>query len=199
MTKSEEWWLLGGVLFLLWVESRRKPGETYYTPMPDWTAPEFEPKEIEILEPKLKPATFAQMQSAYVAAYRNVTGEVPSPHMLAMLLAQSALETGQWKKMYEWNPANITTQGKRGFYRLPGDTTHKYAAYPDAVTGAAAHVALLGRRYPKAMGAMLADAPELVAKLLKEGGFYEAPLGQYAQTLRALFDQFLPLMPGPVT
>jgi hypothetical protein len=174
-------------------------GQSHTVPMPDWHQPEYSPTEIEILSPKLTPSTFEEMLGSYVRAFKTVTGEVPSMRMLGMTLAQSALETGQWKKMWEWNPANITTQGKRGFYRLPGDSAHKYAAYPSADSGAAAHVGLLGRKYPKSMGLMLTATPAEVAAMLKQEGFYEAAAGPYAEQMTKLFDQFMPRLPGPVT
>lgn len=205
MTKEEDstWLLVAGVLFLLWAARRATGEDTYTVPMPDYTRPEFDPHEVE-LEPRKTPATFEQMTGAYVRAYRNAMGEAPGNRLLAMLLAQSALETGQWQSMWEWNPANITTSAKRGFFRLKNpdgsvDIAHKYAPYPDAQTGASAHVLLLARKYPRALGAMLADAPETVVHELKAGKFFEADEGPYATTFAQLFNQFLPRLPGPVT
>lgn len=208
MTRKQETelWTLGGIIAVyliiqngadFWENLFGTSSGDRVVPMPD-RSPANDPKAIE-LEPKLTASTFDEMLSAYMRGFRNVTGTPPSQHMLAMLLAQSALETGRWRHMYHWNTANITTQTPRGFYRLPGDTTHMYAVYPDGVTGASAHIALLARKYPRALGAFLADTPETAAHLLKEGRFYEADEDTYARGMRALFDEFMTKVPGPVT
>lgn len=205
--KEDELWALGGILAIYFIiQSGADFWENLFgtssgdriVPMPDFTKPEYEPKEIEIT-PQLTPSNFGDMLAALTRAWKVVTGDAPPRHAAAMMMAHSALETGQWRHMYEWNPTNITTSKKRGFYRLPNDETHKYAPYPDAQTGWQAYLALLSKRYPKAFGAMLSDTPALVAALLKEGGFYEADQTEYAKTLTALFGQFLPKVPGPVT
>ena len=209
--KDDEWlWLIGAGVVIYFIGRRAESSATSFlddlfgfggsrvVPMPDWQDPAYSPTEIEILSPKRTEATFDEMLSSYMRAFKTVTGEVPSMRMLGMVLAQSALETGQWKHMWEWNPANITTQGKRGFYRLPGDP-HKYAPYPNRDTGASAHIALLAKKYPKSMGLMLTATPGEVAEMLKQEGFYEAPSGPYGDQMTKLFNQFLPRLPGPVT
>jgi hypothetical protein len=205
---DETWTIIGLIALYFIVQSGGDFWEKLFgtssgdrvVPMPDWKQPAYEPKEIEITEPKLTPATFDEMAAAYMTAFKRITGDAPSQHLHAMLLAQSGLETSQWKEMYEWNPANITTLKERGFYRLKNDLDHKYAPYPDRVTGAMAHLALLVRKYPKSLSLMLTGSPaEVAAMLKKEGPFYEAPESTYARGLSALFKQFLSRVPGPVT
>lgn len=206
--RDETWWLVVGVLGLLWLESRKKPGgDSFYTPMPDWHAPEFAPKEIEIKTPKKTPATFDQMVSAFMEGYRDVTGDAPSMRTLALLLSVSAQETDEWRAMWEHNAINLTTTGKRGFFRLPGAGDLKFAPYPDDRTGASAAVAAFARKFPKSLGLMLTSSPEAVAAMMKQEGFYPTRPGEtaaqttdaYAKRMRHFFDKFSAGLPGPVT
>jgi hypothetical protein len=200
VTKSNQWWLLGGVVFLLWLESRKKPGgETYMVPMPDWTRPEFDPKAIEMPAQKT-PATFEQMRSAFMRGYRDVTGDAPPDRVLLMFLAVSAQETDEWRSMWWWNPVNLTTIAKRGYFYIPNDPDHlKYAPFPDARTGAAATVKRFAEKFPRSFGAMLASSPETVAQTMKQEGFYTGPADAYARRVRGFFDKFAAAMPGAVT
>jgi len=201
MTDRETLWLGAGVLFLLWLESRKKPGgESYTVPMPDPTRPEFAPHEIEITEPRKTPATFDEMASAFMQGYRDVTGEPPTTRVLAMFLAISAQETREWDAMWEWNPVNLTTVSKRGFFHIPGDPDGlKYAPYGNARQGAAATVKRFAEKFPKSFGLMLANSPEDVARMMRQEGFYTGPADAYARRVRAFFDKFAAGLPGPVT
>ena len=201
------WWLTrgegesGGLFGWLDKLFGAKPA-TRFEPLPDWKLPEYQPTEIEIT-PKNTPASFGKMGLAYARGFRTIFGKKIPRHVLGMLLAQSALETANWGKgFWEWNPANITTARPRGFYMLPNDASlpreqrHKYAPYPDAQTGAQAHIATLMRVHQPAWDLILANgSPEDVARSLKTTRFYESDAEGYAQGMRGEFDQIMRKLP----
>lgn len=177
---------------------------TRFEPMPDWKQTEYQPTEIEIASPAKHTSTLPRMGLAYARGFRAIFGKTIPRRTLALLLAQSAVETGNWKKgYYEYNPANITTTRMRGFYFLPNDADlpreqrHKYAPYPDEQIGAQAHIAVLMRVHRPAWDMMLTDgSPEDVARSLRQTGFYEADPEPYAAAMRAKYDEILRKLPA---
>ena len=59
-----------------------------------------------IVENKLTPLTREQAAQALSAAYRQLMGALPTAGVMALLLAQSALETGNWQKIHNFNFGN---------------------------------------------------------------------------------------------
>jgi hypothetical protein len=221
--KDNEWiWVLGigaGVWLLTnaaqgelassgglfgWLDKLFGKKKTYMQPMPDWHQTEYQPTEIEIASPKLIKSSLPKMGLAYARGFRTIFGKTIPRRTLALLLAQSAVETGNWKKgYYEYNPANITTTRQRGFYFLPDDIAlpreqrHKYAPYPDAQTGAQAHIATLMRVHVPAWELMLSDTgePEEIARELRRTGFFETDAARYGAALRGKFDEVMRKLP----
>jgi hypothetical protein len=177
---------------------------THFDVMPSYREPAYQPTEIEILSPKKVTATLPKMGLAYARGFRVIFGKTIPRRTLALLLAQSAVETGNWKKGYfEYNPANITTTRPRGFYFLPDDADlpreqrHKYAPYPDAQTGAQAHILNLTRVHRPAWDMMLSETgePEDIARSLRQTRFFEADPEPYGRALRAKFEEILRKLP----
>jgi hypothetical protein len=202
------WWLSrqleeGGKSLLDSLFGWGKP-PTRFEPMPDWKQTEYQPTEIEIAHPSNTPSRLPKMGLAYARAFRTIFGKTIPRGVLARLLAQSAVETGNWKKgFFEWNPANITTTRPRGFYFLPDDAAlpreqrHKYAPYPNAETGAAAHIATLMRVHRPAWDLILSEAPaEDIASALKESRFFESAAGPYGQAMAGKLEEILRKLPA---
>ena len=177
---------------------------TRFEPMPDWKQTEYQPTEIEIAHPRKLTATLPKMALAYARGFRVIFGKTIPRRTLALLLAQSAVETGNWKKgYYEYNPANITTTRARGFYFLPDDADlpreqrHKYAPYPDEQTGAQAHIATLMRVHRPAWDMMLSDdaTPEDIARSLRRTGFFESDPEPYGKAMASKFDEVMRKLP----
>lgn len=123
------------------------------------------------------------------AAYQDASGERPSPGALAMLAAQSAVETAGWKEMRRWNFGHITT--KTGpFFKLPNDEAHKYRIYRNAEEGARALAELLRDRYPGAWRLLGQDDVPTYAEALKARGYYETSPARYATALRSWYPSF---------
>ncbi len=58
------------------------------------------------LDAKLTPVPFRNMTHALTRCWQKLSGDTPSRESLAVLLAQSALETGHWKTSYCYNLGN---------------------------------------------------------------------------------------------
>ena len=56
-----------------------------------------------IVENKLTPLTREQAAHALTDAYLQLIGSLPTAGVTALLLAQSALETGNWQKILNFN------------------------------------------------------------------------------------------------
>lgn len=169
----------------------------------------------EMIPPKRTRLTRRQARDALLDAFAKVTGEIPSPETLAILVAQTALETGQWRSIWNYNFGNIRGQapppggwtsfrageiidGKEVFLE-PGPH-NKFRAYATAEDGARGFVEFLGvdsngdghNRYGKAWKAALEGDPEKFSLELANAGYYTANPTRYTKTLLALFRQFLP-------
>lgn len=123
-------------------------------------------------------------------AYLDTAGRRPTAPELSMLLAQSAVETGGWRKMRRWNYGMITTSSGE-FFRLVNDPKHRYAVYESPEAGAGAFVGLLARRYPEAWAALGSNSVRAYAYALKSAGYYEAEPGSYADALGSWYPGFL--------
>jgi flagellum-specific peptidoglycan hydrolase FlgJ len=125
-------------------------------------------------------------------------GRAPSSRELAMLLAQSDLETGSWQSMFGWNFGNSVV-GKSGaqWFTLkndadrPLDKRHHYRAFPSALEGASYYVRLLKKEFPRAWSALSSGDPNLYAAALKEDRYYEAPVSDYARGLASRYREVL--------
>jgi hypothetical protein len=165
---------------------------------------------------KRTPITSAQAVAVLAAAYERVIGRAPKPATLAILVAQSALETGNWSSMWLWNWGNI-----RGSYRGVSQTIKGadeiidgkrvtgaaveagFRAYPDAAAGAVDFVRFLaidttpdnGRpnRYAEAWACAEAGDVDGYCRELSEAGYYTANVVRYTMGVRALVEQYRPI------
>jgi hypothetical protein len=75
------------------------------------------------LDAKLSPVTYVDVGRAFEASWAKYLKKQPSRESLAVLLAQSALETGHWKTSYCFNLGNqkASTTWSRDFCFYPAD------------------------------------------------------------------------------
>jgi hypothetical protein len=133
------------------------------------------------LETKNTPLTPEQAADALSAGYQEVTGEVPTPEVLALLLAQSGHETADWQKLPNYAfggvKATSSTPYVQAFVTPEGDPPKRYvlafAAYPNAAEGAAAYIRTLRARAPWWEG-LQSGVPETFVSALRSipGAFY---------------------------
>ena len=119
--------------------------------------------------------TRAQARAALEKALQLKLGRWPTASELAMLAAQSALETGNWQKMWNYNWGNITTTGSPWFTlgaeKLVG--AHHYRPFNSVAEGATYYVDFLARRYPAAWALLGSGNTQAFSQALKAGGYYE--------------------------
>src|SRR5690349_20264474 len=104
------------------------------------------------LDAKLSPVTYMDLAKAFEASMAKYLKKQPSRESLAVLLAQSALETGHWKTSYCFNLGNAkaSTAWSRDFCFYPADeivnagqAAQAYALRAPRTDGVAGHDAEL--------------------------------------------------------
>jgi hypothetical protein len=160
------------------------------------------------------PMAFVDIAATFAQAFTAVTGAPPIREVLCLLLAQSALETGQWKKCHNYNVGHLKAgsayPGSHTYYRCnelfstglkwfdPPAPECRFRAYPDALTAVVEHLRFLSEdtnhdgknRYAAAWKAALAaNASQFVAELAA-AGYYTAAFGPYRDGVVALYAQF---------
>lgn len=166
----------------------------------------------QYLKDELKTLSEGEATYALREAWHNIYGEYPSDKSLAILWAQSALETGRWKSMHNYNWGNIKKKhapnddghyftmfrcneliNKRlEWFNPPHIQTH-FRAYKSATDGAEDYIKFLaGRtRYAKAWAALKAGDPAKYSHELKMGGYYTASEVLYTTGVVRLCQEFL--------
>lgn len=123
---------------------------------------------------------------------------VNSGQALSLLAAHSALETGKWASMYNFNFGNIGAGGGDSFrledcsVATPAGNPAEFAAYGDARIGADALVSLIKRRYTEAWTELTKKNPDPYAYVqrLKNRGYFTAPLGPYADGVARIYAEY---------
>jgi peptidoglycan hydrolase-like protein with peptidoglycan-binding domain len=163
------------------------------------------------------PLSKAQAALAFIEAVERVTGDPPSPAMLACLLAQSALETGNWTAIWNFNFGNVKAGkgwrglktmfrcseiigGKEVWFDPPHVQTH-FRAFASAADGAVDVVRFLAvdsdgdghNRYAASWSAAVAGDAEAFALELGRAGYYTASKDLYVRGVKRLFATMLPV------
>jgi len=164
--------------------------------------PKITPAKRTVLEPLDAVSTLRD-------AFLTVIGVLPAPETLAILAAQSALETAKWKSMWNDNFGNIRGQyhGQWTSFRagenLPDGSevilqpgpANRFRAYPSAALGAENYLEFLAiaghppnpNRYAAAWrGALDGDVIAFV-RGLKAGGYFTANEARYLKAEQSLF------------
>jgi flagellum-specific peptidoglycan hydrolase FlgJ len=157
----------------------------------------------EITEvPKEKTPVSQEEATTYIdSAFQRVFGGKPTPKQLAILVAQSAFETGWWKDMYNYNYGNIKGYGPSGLTtRLP--TTEGYGktkisivdgfrAYADAFEGVDDYLELLRDKYPKASECMKKEDVDGFVREL-QGHYFTGSPSAYKSAVNKIVKQLVP-------
>jgi hypothetical protein len=154
-----------------------------------------------------------------VVGFRNgfklLIGSYPSPQTLSVLLAQSSLETGNWRVgLHLWNFGNVRLpgnnpdklndgefftmfrcseieSGKEVFY-YPPDPRSIFRAFKSAAEGVAHHLKFLQiSRYQKAWQQCLKGDPVTYCHELRAGSYYTASEVMYTKGVVNLFNSFM--------
>ena len=133
--------------------------------------------------------------------------EIPTFNSICILLAQTALETGHFQFMKNWNFGNIKHTKDHdyclyecgefihGQFKMfyPPDPVCEFNSYVSAKDGIIEYISFLAKRelYASAWQQLLKGDPVQYCKELKENGpYFTAPLWKYTGVLVKLFDQF---------
>jgi hypothetical protein len=163
--------------------------------------------ETKFLENKLTNLSEAEAAYSLREAYKRIIGEYPSNESLAVLIAQTALETGRWKSMHNGNWGNIKSRptdghywtmfecdeiisGRRIVFKPPHDQC-KFRAYLTPTDGAEDYIKFLtGARYSKALVQLKAGKVAEYTIALKTAGYFTANLDRYVAGMKSLYNEF---------
>ena len=160
---------------------------------------------------KLTPLTLEQACEAFADGYSLALLEDPLPACLAVLVAHSALETGNWKSMHCNNAGNVKASstwsgdycmfrcnevigGKVVWFDPPHPQTW-FRAFPTAATGMAEQVRFLSMRsrYAQAWLRAKAGDPEGFVRELAKAGYFTAAVEPYVRAVVSLTVKILPV------
>ncbi len=158
------------------------------------------------------PLTARDVLWAFRVAFEEVTGLTPSRDSLALLTAQSALETGRWKSIHCFNLGNVKASedyvgyytcfrcnevigGKTVWFEPPHPQT-RFRAFASLESGATDHLRFLsGRaRYSSAWKALLLGDYEAYVHALKLAGYFTANEASYQAAVSSLFREYSRLL-----
>lgn len=162
-----------------------------------------------IVENQLTPLTRAAAANALVAAYQQLTGQEPSLAVTALLLAHSALETGNWQKIHNFNFGNIKAgphyprivqfrcsevdaHGVEHFFDPP-DPHCNFRAYEEATAGALDYLKVLRSRPHWWQGLHSENPSTFVDALATPPRYFTGNRDKYKRAVTALFGSFGPL------
>ena len=150
-------------------------------------------KQVNVVPYKNETLTRAEARDYFERAFADTFGREPSIPEEAMLLAQSAHETAQWKKMPGWNWGGLKGSGNLGTMSArtregsgAGVTvTDGFRAYTDPLAGALDWLSLLKRRYGAALAAAASGDVEAFVRGLKKVGYFTGDVAPYVASVRA--------------
>ena len=204
---------LGALGTLAWITGRKPPRQRVWDVPPVPRTPrQPDPGFSEPMVPpppgppgehpaSLTPISGAEARNQLAWAYSAETAQVIPPVALAMLLAHSALETGEWAKMRGFNFGNITALGRdRPYYVLRGVTEFiegtpvkmdmAFRWYPTANLGAWDFIHVLRRQFPAAWKLLESRDPKAYTNALADAGYFTAPRERYALAMSKRYADF---------
>lgn len=120
------------------------------------------------------------------------TGMSPSSAELAMVAAQSAFETGQWRAIWHNNFGNsVLGSAKAQWYALTGTPGYKYRVFPTAADGALYYVNLLMKRYPDAWALRGTGDTAAYVHALKLGHYFTGDEHNYAGGVKRFYRELM--------
>jgi hypothetical protein len=162
-----------------------------------------------IVKDTLTPLSRDDAARAFLSAYQQLTAKLPTPAVLALLLAQSAFETGHWKSLHNFNFGNakagpgypLVTQfrcsevdalGVEHFYDPP-DPHCNFRAYDNAAAGALDYLKVLRNRPHWWQGLHTEDPSAFVDALATPPKYFTGNPAVYKRSVVSLFQTFSPL------
>jgi Mannosyl-glycoprotein endo-beta-N-acetylglucosaminidase len=161
---------------------------------------------------QLTPLTADEAIEGMRGAVLKLKGREGSPGQVAVLVSQSALETGHWRSIHRFNVGNAKASpdyvgfycqfrcneiidGKTEWFDPPHPQTN-FRAFYTAADGFADHIRLLAtvNRYAIAWSHAERGNPEAFARAAGAAGYFTANVETYARAVAQLFAKYLPLV-----
>ncbi len=146
------------------------------------------------------PTTAAALAAAIKTLWpTTVGGASPSNTTLAILVAQSALETGYWTNAWNNNWGNIAgTAGDYVTLKAYTGVMRPYRAYASLNDGVTAYLQLLHSNYAAALNSAIEGDLEDFVTNLKAGGYFEENEDDYYDALINRYKTVATQIGGPV-
>ena len=172
------------------------------------------------VEPALTPLSFHDAAGVlrWALGDHNTT---PSIEQLSLCLAKSALETGRWQKIWNFNFGNVKAGGSYvgmytcirlnevlkgkvvwfnpdsdGFAVPPGHPQTRMRAFANAWDGADQYVRVMQERFRAAYDAMLTGNAAKYVGALKRTGYFTADEEPYLRGVQSLQREFMAKLQG---
>lgn len=164
------------------------------------------------LDDVVTPLSASDVMWAFRVAFERLIGLTPSRDTLALLTAQSALETGRWKAIHCFNLGNIKASSDyEGYYTMfrcnevingkvqwfdPPHAQTRFRAFRTLEDGAEDHLRFLSgrQRYQSAWQCLIAGDPEAFVRALKAAGYFTANEESYREAVTSLFREYSRLL-----
>jgi hypothetical protein len=162
-----------------------------------------------LISDQITPLDAKTVALAFRSAYEKVCGKTPPNACLALLVAQSALETGRWKSIHCFNFGNVKAspdyygyycqfrcneviKGKVEWFDPPHPQCN-FRAFDSVEVGALDHIRFLAqrKRYAKAWEVAQTGMPLAFVEALKAAGYFTADAGPYARAVTSLWKEYL--------
>lgn len=153
---------------------------------------------MEVLPNKLTPLTPEEAVKAIADGYKQVTGRKPSKKVLALLIGQTALETGNWKSLHNYNFGNAKARASDPFVQYfrcseiingqeiffdPPSPECRFAAHKTAADGAAHYIKVLKNREHWWKGLQSGSAQKFIEGLTTAPKYFTANPTLYQDVL----------------
>jgi hypothetical protein len=164
----------------------------------------------------LTPCTALDYVRAIRSGLETITGKTPPNGQVAVLTAQSALESGRWRSMHRFNPGNIKASpdyeyfytqfrcnevigGKLEWFDPPHPQCN-FRAFMNLDTGVLDYLRFLsGRvRYAGPWAAAMKGDPAAFVHALKISGYFTASESPYMKGVVSLFNEYMRLLAQPL-
>jgi hypothetical protein len=168
--------------------------------------------KAELVPDLVTPLDAKTVALAFRSAYETVCGVTPSNACLALLVAQSALETARWKSIHRFNFGNVKASpdydgkycqfrcnevinGKLQWFDPPHPQTN-FRAFDSIDVGALDHMRFLAtrKRYANAWKDAQAGAPLAFVDSLKRAGYFTADVAPYRKAVTSLWNEYMRLV-----
>jgi hypothetical protein len=129
-------------------------------------------------------------------AYFRVMGKRPTVAKMKLLISQSALESGNWKLMHNWNFGNEKLSGSDSHSQIynisddPADPSAFYAAFLNPADGAEHYVRTLTKRDHWREGLESGKPLQFIQALSTPPVYFTADPQRYLVTMTNLIDQY---------